>query len=132
MDLGDAGRGPEPRGGGGGGSGRGRLGADGRTSDSKGGDGARRQSGACGGVVGVNTGLASGTVVLGEADVFDGAMPQDAGRAEAATVVAAGSPLSLQLVASPNPVRPGEQVNCVMTVANRGSTDLSGVKLRLA
>ena len=76
-------------------------------------------------------GLASGTELLGQAEIFDSAAPQDNARAEAATVVTAAAPLSLQLAASPDPVRPGEQVNLVMTVANRSGADLAGVKLWL-
>ena len=76
-------------------------------------------------------GLASGTELLGQAEIFDSASPQDAARAETVTVVAAAAPLSLQLAASPDPVRPGEQVNLVLTVANRGGSDLAGVKVWL-
>jgi len=80
----------------------------------------------------VNSGLASGTELLAQAEIFDSASPQDAARAEAATVVSDAAPLSLQLVASPDPVRPGEQVNLEMTVVNHGGTDLAGVKVWLA
>ena len=85
-------------------------------------------AGASGGrsfTVTVNAGVSDGTVLAGHADVGSGE-----GRAETVTVVQNKPGLALSVVASPDPVRPGGQINYVMTVVNRSSTNLSGVMLR--
>ena len=50
--------------------------------------------------------------------------------ADTATVVQSSPTLALAMTASPDPVRPGEQINYVITAINRGTTTMNGVKLR--
>ena len=79
----------------------------------------------------VNSGSGNGAVLDGQAEIFGAANVPAAGRAEITTLVSAVAPLSVTLTATPDPVRPGETVNYVMTAANRGLSDLSGVKVAM-
>ncbi|MBI4664134.1 MAG: DUF11 domain-containing protein [Verrucomicrobia bacterium] len=81
--------------------------------------------GQCSFVVTVNSGLGSGTVIAGHGEIGAGA-----GRADTVTVVQSNPVLGLSMTASPDLVRPGEQINYVMKVVNQGSTSVNEVKLR--
>ena len=69
-------------------------------------------------VVQVAPGAASGSMVLGTADFSAGGVSSLA-RATAATAVAAGPTTAISLVATPDPVKPGERVFYTLTVTNR-------------
>ena len=75
--------------------------------------------------VSVNAGLNNGATIAGHAEIGGGE-----GRADTLTVVQTSPVLALTMTASPDPVRPGEQINYVMTVVNRGAADLSAVRVR--
>jgi uncharacterized repeat protein (TIGR01451 family) len=77
----------------------------------------------------VGGGTGNGAVLAGQAEVSGSAGQDAAARAEIATVVSALAPLGVTLTATPDPVRPGEVVNYVMTVVNHGISDLSNVKV---
>ena len=75
----------------------------------------------------VDPAAASGSVVLGVADLFDSSNAQSLARANAATVVAASPVTGLSLSATPDPVRPGEKVFYMVTVTDRGTGSFGSV-----
>ncbi len=68
--------------------------------------------------------------VLGMAEISNGSGTASA-YAAATTAVQDNIPLTVALIASPDPVMPGDQINYVATVSNDGGSDLTGVEIRL-
>jgi uncharacterized repeat protein (TIGR01451 family) len=77
----------------------------------------------------VAPGAVPGDVVRGDAVVFDAGGVAEPARASAVAAVRVAPPLSLSVSASPDPVRPGDEVVYQLTVTNRGAADRAGVVL---
>lgn len=78
----------------------------------------------------VDSGLVDGRPVSMCAQISDAADSASA-RASTHAAVQSTAPLTLSLNASPDPVRPGENVNYLLVVSNSSGMDLTGVEARV-
>ncbi len=76
-------------------------------------------------------GLGEGSIIEAEAVLEDVMAPTNRVRYQAATRVQNNIPLEIVVVASPDPVRPGETMDVEITVTNTGVFDRTGVVLTL-
>jgi uncharacterized repeat protein (TIGR01451 family) len=77
----------------------------------------------------VDAGVASGTVLLAEAEIRDAGPPVRSARAAETTAVSPATSLRLEKTAFPDPAQPGELLTYTITVANQGAAALTGVVL---
>jgi uncharacterized repeat protein (TIGR01451 family) len=78
----------------------------------------------------VNNGVGNGTVLTTDAELKDSIDPQDTARANIATTIRTGAPLSLSILAVPTVSGPGSNVTYAISVGNRSSVDLAGIVVR--
>ena len=78
----------------------------------------------------VNGGAENGDILLSEAEFRGIAGLEIRSRASVTTAVRSGVPVTLEMTANPDPVRPTERVYYTLTVLNRGDVALTNVTLQ--
>ncbi len=81
--------------------------------------------------VAVGAGLVPGTILTGEARFTDRSLVQNEVRGDAATRVAAQSPLNVRVAISPEPAPPGQTLALLLSVTNTSGLTQSDVELLL-